>query len=752
MLKLNKNIFFYENSYTESALKYLLILLLPFLLSCRTTRVAGFREAGKSADDAAASAGDAALEAAAESDMGGLEEEDFEEEFADSEEFEKQVAKDASDSDANEASEDLEQEFADSSQPGKETALLDTDDTAPADSGAVDSSASADMGTASPGKSSPDDTVVSDTDSSAGGLSVIKNIRYSAGENKIYIEGEGALSYQSRENTAENQIVIEIPNAILADSLKWPFIMKDFDTNMAFLKADQKDNNVVRVVIQMRGNAGFPSVAVAESGMALVVGGTALAGGASGADGAYGTGGGGESQDMSAYAEPTGIKDTVLPAKTLEDFFLKPPEYTGRPISIHLKDVDIRDVLYFISEGTGLNMVISEGVSGKISLKLRKVPWDQALLIVLKTRKLGYVREGNVIRIMTLATLKQNHQELKEMIASQKILEPLQVKVIPVVYAEADQLEPQAKIFLTKDRGKTLVDKNTNSIILTDTKQVIKQVESLIKHLDRSPTQVMIEAKIVEARKSFVRNLGIGWLFTGEPLNFNPGGNSRLALNLTGGIDAFPTLRSATGGGRTVKTRNLAISFAPVGRLEAVLDLSEANNSAHVISSPRIMVLNGEEATITQSTETIDISTQQAANTGVGVGTSAQRNPVVLQLKVKPKITSLGSVFMRIEMKRDFPGAIVDAGTRARPVNTRSASTKVLVSNGQTIVIGGIYQADETRFDEGLPILKNIPLLSWLFNTFNSDRAKNELLLFLTPRVMTIKSAGAASTTISQTM
>ena len=410
--------------------------------------------------------------------------------------------------------------------------------------------------------------------------------------------------------------------------------------------------------------------------------------------------------------------------------------------------MDIREVLYFISEGTGLNMVISEGVTGKISVKLRQVPWDQVLLTVLKAKKLGYLREGNVIRIMTLASLRQHQREIQEMIASQKILDPLQVKVIPVVYAEADQLEKQVGVFLTEKRGRTVVDRHTNSIIVTDTERVISKVEALIKNLDRSPTQVMIEAKIVEARKSFVRNLGIGWLFTGEPLNINPGNNSRLALNITGGIDAFPTLRSITGGGRTVKTRNLAISFAPIGRLEAVLDLSEANGTAHVISSPRIMVLNGEEATITQSTETIDIATQAAGTTGQTVGTSAQRSPVVLQLKVQPKITALGSVFMQIEMKRDFPGPIVDQGTKARPVNTRAASTKVLVDNGQTIVIGGIYQKDETRFDEGLPVLKNIPILGWLFNTFSSDISRNELLLFLTPRVMRLNSTN--SQTISQ--
>ncbi len=703
------------------------------LVSCRTTQLAdsdleekNFFEGTDSNVADAVGMDDVqetdTVEADDDGEAGDFANEDLEEEFTDSEEFEKEAEKDIVSSEENQEG-DLEKEFAEGESEREESAATTADD---------DSNVQA-MET---GEGVSEDE--SSTKVYSAKLSVIQNIRYQANENKIYIEGQGALSYQSRENISENQIVIEIPNTILADHLKWPFIMKDFDTQMAFLKADQKENNVVRVVIQMRESAGFPSITVAESG-ALVIAAPAV-------DSVADIGSDVVSTDSSLQQTSTDVPiDTdsfkpILPAKSLEEFFLETPKFKGQPISVHLRDVDIREVLYFISEGTGLNMVISEGVTGTISVKLRQVPWDQVLLTVLKAKKLGYLREGNVIRIMTLASLRQHQIEIQEMIASQKILDPLQVKVIPVVYAEADQLEKQVGVFLTEKRGKTVVDKYTNSIIITDTERVIRKVEHLIKNLDRSPTQVMIEAKIVEARKSFVRNLGIGWLFTGEPLNINPGNNSRLALNITGGIDSFPTLRSITGGGRTVKTRNLAISFAPIGRLEAVLDLSEANGTAHVISSPRIMVLNGEEATITQSTETIDIATQAAGVTGQTVGTSAQRSPVVLQLKVQPKITALGSVFMQIEMKRDFPGPIVDQGTKARPVNTRSASTKVLVDNGQTIVIGGIYQKDETRFDEGLPVLKNIPILKWLFNTFNSDTSRNELLLFLTPRVMRLNS------------
>ncbi len=674
---------------------------------------------------------------------------DLEDEFTDSEELEEEL--EASSTDDSNSEELSDSEIADAE--GTDTAG-DTADTA--DTTDQSSEEGIDLAdddtesttTASDESSKADESTLEDSTDDIAPPTMIRNIRYQAGENKIYIEGEGTLSYQSRENIAENQLVVEIPNAILADNLKWPFIMKDFDTQMAFLQADQKENNTVRVVVQVRKNASLPSVTVAESG-ALVISHNLVAsatGGDTGEAGGIGIG------DDGSTGGTDGTQ-AVLPAKTLEEFFLKTPKFQGRPISVHLQNVDIQDVLHFISDGTGLNMVVAEDVSGKITVKLRQVPWDQVLVTILKSKKLGYLREGNVIRIMTLSSLKEHQKEIQDMVRNQRVLEPMQVKVIPVVYAEAEQFKQQVDLFLSKNDkgeilGKSLVDQNTNSIIITDTQKVIKRVETLIKKLDHSPLQVMIEAKIVEARKTFTRNLGIGWKFRGTPLNLNIGGSSRLALNIQGGIDAFPTLFGQSRG-RTVKTEGLQFSFAPVGTLDTVLDLSEAQNIVRVLSSPRVMVLNGEQATIRQSSETIDIATTSSGNTGQAVGTQARRNPIVMELKVKPKITVVGTVFMEITMQRDFPGSVADPGTGARPVNSRTASTKVLVNNGQTLVIGGIYQKDQTRGDEGVPLLKRIPIIKWLFNRFTSGETMNELLLFLTPHVMDFKSAQAQAHVVS---
>ncbi|MDE0119207.1 MAG: type IV pilus secretin PilQ [Bdellovibrionales bacterium] len=662
-----------------------------------------------------------------------VDEEDLESEFADSEDFEQEMADSAfpSEEEPEESKEEVtEQETLEASPPDEEDM---EEETIAADTKEEEADIAATEITEEPEEDITDDMDSTEPTESSTSVAVINNIRYEAGENKVYVDGTGSFSYQSRENKANNQFIIEIPEAVLSDSLQErPFVMKDFSTQMALLQADQKDSDTVRIIVQMRENASMPSVHVSDTGSLVI------SSGASGMmvgqtkEGLSGPSQSGLSPSSGAdsYGDSNG---QVLPAKSLEEFFLNTPQFTGRPISIHLKDVEVRDVLYFISEGTGLNMVLSEDVRGKISIKLRNVPWDQALVTVMKAKKLGYVREGNVIMIMSLDALKRDYEAIQKMISDQKILDPLKVKVIPVVYKKAGDMQKLMEGLVTKDRGKVIVDQHSNSLIVTDTVRAIESMETMIKNLDKSPTQVMIEAKVIEARERFVRNLGISWNFDGTPLSVTPD-NPQLNLDVDGGLEVFP---GGVSTGRTAST-GLRVSFAPVGDLDFTLGLSEAEDLINVISAPRIMVLNGETAKITQKTEDIDLvtSTQQ----GAGTQTSPQRVSADLEFEVAPQITALGSIFMDIKMKREFFGP-PEAQSGSRPVNAREAETKVLVNNGQTIVIGGIYQHDETKSDEGFPILRHVPILKWLFSRFTKDEQRNELLLFLTPRIMDFKNA-----------
>ncbi len=555
---------------------------------------------------------------------------------------------------------------------------------------------------------------------------VINSIRYDDSENKVYIEGTDSLSYQIRENASTNQIIIEIPNAVLADNLKWPFVMKDFNTQIGMLQADQKDSNIVRVVVQMREGAMAPSIDISDSGALVIASSrTELDGEASAMsgdtlDGAAGAGAG---------------RGMVLPAKSFEEFFTSDSKFSGQPISIHLKNVGIRDVLYFISEETGLNMVISDDVTGSISIKLRNVPWDQALVTIMKTKKLGYLREGNVIRIMTLNALKSYQQEIDTM--KTQSVKPMEVKVIPIVYTKASEIVPSLKPFLTPTRGQALVDNRSNAIIVTDTAKVLERIQDLIKYMDIPPKQVMIEAKIVEARESFVRNLGLNWNVGLENFEKNSVfGQPNWDLNLNGNLSIFP---AAASGGSRVTERTMVypfnIAFTPVGLLDAVISIAETDGVANVISSPRVLVLSGKRATISQRTQNIDVVTQQSSDTGQTLGQSPQKTPVVLTFTVTPEVTAIGSVFMDINMQRDFVGNR-DIASGSRPINSRQAATSVLAKNGQTIVIGGIYQSDKTQFKEGIPFLRHIPILKWFFSQRITDENRNELLLFVTPRVL----------------
>ncbi len=676
-----------------------------------------------------------------ESDSGEFaDSEDLEDEFADSEDFEKEMADEAFPSDDSQAETDEETTEKDSISAESEESQTVKEESDATDSTAENATEEEDMLTSEDDMEIDEDEKVA-SDSASGIGVVVSSIRYEASENKIYIDGTGSLSYQSRENRENNQFIIEIPGAVLSESLQErPFVMKDFHTDMALLQADQKDSNTVRIVLQMRENAGSPSVSVAEDTGSLII---SSQGGTGGTGISLQEGQGNEEDSFSMQgSSDQSISSEILPAKSLEEFLLHTPQFTGAPISIQLNDVDVREVLYFISEGTGLNMVLSDNIEGKISVKLKNIPWDQALVTVMKMKDLGYMREGNIIRIMKLEDLRKEQKDVQEMREKQKILEPLKVKVISLAYTEVADIEKQIKEMLTKDRGKSTSDQKSNSLIITDTARNIERIETMVKNLDKLPIQVMIEAKIVEARESFVRNLGVSWGFQGAPLNIVPGGNPNLALNISGGLDAFP------GGVGTTSTlitrgRGLRVSFAPVGDLDLALGLSEIENLIHVLSAPRIMVLNGEKAKISQQTEDIDIVTTQSDQT---TQTAPQRISAVLEFEVSPKVTAVGSIYMEINMRREFFGA-QQGPQGARPKNSRSAQTKVLVGNGRTIVIGGIYQKDEARTDEGIPILRHIPILNWLFSKFAKSEQRNELLLFLTPRIVDFTGGENATAT-----
>jgi type IV pilus assembly protein PilQ len=550
----------------------------------------------------------------------------------------------------------------------------------------------------------------------------ITNIGYMANNNggTVLIETSSPAQFSKRLNPENQQFVIEIIGGHLPDRLKRPYILKEFGGLFGAINAYQAaGSGSARIVIQLKGTKGVEPIVQQEGGQLLVMSPSAAT-----------------DVEEAAAPVPNGMsarKEKSLSATNIDEFLQGNQKFYGSEISIQTKDADVRDVLDFIADQSGANMIISDDVQGKISIKLRRVPWDQALMTVMKAKRLGYVRQGEVLRIASLAELKNESESARQIVESQKSLEPLKIKIIPVNYANMDELVANLTKLVTKGRGTVAQDRQSSSLIITDTEDVLERLNALVKDLDVPTPQVMIEGKIIEATNQFQQNIGINWSLGGTPTQIsNAGGVSGSPINLTPHLSVQPldsTTASAAPFALNVNIGTLNV----IGNINALLSLQELDSYAKVLSSPRVVTMNRQAAKISQTTENLTLTN---TITGTTITQTVTRTPVKLELTVTPQITADGSVIMDITVQRDFLGAVVSQQTGAAPINSRQAATKILVRSGQTAVIGGIYVNDNTVADSGVPMLKDVPVLGWLFKTRNTQIDKNELLMFLTPRIL----------------
>lgn len=571
----------------------------------------------------------------------------------------------------------------------------------------------------------------------------IKDIKYLSQINggAIGIELSKEATYKIRKGKDDKQNILEIPNTVLPDRFKRPYITKEFEGPFVSFEAYQAaSSSTTRVLIQQRvgGDPAIrmsgkiiyissPDRPIQDEQMSVVSKAQAV--------------------EESALALPTETKDiempvdegNVLKSKSLYEYLTSNNRFYGKKISLEVRGADVRDVLNFLAENSGLNMIVDDQVTGKVTMKLNKIPWDQALLLVLQSRRLGYLRQGNVLRIAPLASLKEEAEEASTILESRKKLEDLIVKIVLVSYGSAKDLAPQLKPFLTS-RGSAVADPRTSAIILTDVASNLEKVEKLIKSLDTPPPQVLIEGKIVEASDTFTREIGLNWNFSGV--------QTAIANNNTGGITTIqPSLNiTPTQPATPAMTANLNISQANFfGEVSATLAMYELDQKIKILSSPRIATLHNVQSEITQNQQ---VPYAQPAQTGTQPGavpappTYAFKD-VKLSLKVTPQVTSDESVLLDLEINRDLLGVVVSG--QPPQVNSRQAKTKVLVKNGQTAVIGGIYQNDSSSAVTGIPLLKDLPVLGWLFKSSKDQNIRNELLIFLTPRIL----AGPITSTIN---
>ena len=425
--------------------------------------------------------------------------------------------------------------------------------------------------------------------------------------------------------------------------------------------------------------------------------------------------------------------------------------YTGRRINIDLKDVDIHNVLRLLADTGHVNIVTADDVGGTITIRMNNVPWDQVLDVVLQAKGLGMVRQGNIIRVAPLAQL-QKERELK--IAAQKQeyeLTPLETHLIPISYAQAHELQARAKELLSP-RGSIAVDERTNVLIARDIPGNLANIEELIRSLDTPTAQVLVEARIVEATSKYQRDVGIQW---GGDATF-----SAATGNPTG--IAFPNSVAVSGGNydnntptaglspftRNIATPNFAVNLpaavgtgsggaigVSLGSIDNAFNLAlrlsalESSGLVRIVSAPKVMVLDNREARINQGT-----LIPFAQVSALGVQTTFQE--AKLQLLVKPHVTADGSVSMHVKLNRDEPD-FTQTSPRGDPtILKREAETDLLVMDGHTAVIGGIYTRNTGRNLDQIPLLGDIPILGLLFQRRRAADARGELLIFITPRIV----------------
>jgi type IV pilus secretin PilQ/predicted competence protein len=431
----------------------------------------------------------------------------------------------------------------------------------------------------------------------------------------------------------------------------------------------------------------------------------------------------------------TGEGDNV--DESIAKFLDEGPQYSGRLISLDLQDTDIDNALRIIAEVSNLNIIASEEVSGKVTLRLNDVPWDQALDVILKTNGLDKVQEGSVVRIAPFEKLRLEREGLRQAQQAAEELEPLSVKYFRVSYAKASELKPLLDKVIS-ERGQVVFDERSNQVIIRDIQRGLRNSAQMIKKLDLRTPQVLLETQIVEARRNFLRNLGsqTGFRYVQAPEIGNGTGyvfpnsvdiGGVVSNGIASGANPISFLFGSADGSRT---------------LTEVLTAEEQEGRVKVVSKPAVATLNNKAATI-KSTVAIRIripqggnvvSTGQTGNLNGGAQSATEKVETGIILEVTPQASPDYYVFLDIKAKSSTLGPPYVDGIPSEI--ERATNSSVLVSSGQTFAMGGVYKLSESGSNNGLPWFKDIPVLGTFFRTTGIDDFEEEILFFITPRIV----------------
>ncbi len=417
-------------------------------------------------------------------------------------------------------------------------------------------------------------------------------------------------------------------------------------------------------------------------------------------------------------------------------------KFSGDIISLKIKDSDLKDVVLYLAEFAGLNVIFDPDVRGTVTVNLQDVPWDQALEMILKQYKMGKTIEGNILRIAPIAVLTREEEDQRKLKESKELAGPVMVKTITLSYSKAKDV---ANLLRSKisSRGEIIVDDRTNTLLISEVRDKLELLEKLIGVVDTPTPQVSIEARVVEASATFVRNLGIQWGFNAEASQYYGNATNLQFPNsvlVNGAIIPQGTVTKGIGGplgGYAVNlpapSFNSAIGFSFANvldsfRVDIALSALETGGDGKIISRPSVVTQNNQQAEIIQGRQ---IPVQTVANFTV---TTRYVN-AALELRATPQITAEGTIIMTIEIQNnaaDFANLV----NGIPPITMQSAKTTVMVPDGGTTVIGGIYRTEDSVTRERVPFLHQIPILGSIFKNFARTKTSRELLIFITPRII----------------
>jgi type IV pilus assembly protein PilQ len=526
---------------------------------------------------------------------------------------------------------------------------------------------------------------------------------------KVVIKGNGSIA--PNVFPLDNRIVIDVPDVVMSAQIP--------TTVISPLKGIRSGKHMdkIRLVLDLKEKTNFDVAAIGDS-IVIALQRTEKEPPA-------------PAPAMPPIAQKPEEKKQVAEAKEPEA--LGEGKYTGKKISLDFQDADITPIFRLLSDISGYNIVVNPEVKGKITMKLINVPWDQALDIMLKTFSLGKTIEGNILRVAPYTVLAKESEEAAKAKEAEAKAEPLETKIFPISYADVSVVDKAIKDSkILTPRGSISVDKRTSSMVIKDIEGVFPQIENILATLDKPTPQVMIEARIVEIDTNSERELGIQWGLNYKAPNTLSalGGSSGLGRGTFTGdnflVDFPAGIAPNVGSGINFGILNANRTLG----LDLQLSAVEKTGNGKVISNPRIMTVDNGQAKILQG-KSVPIKKLTTEGT-----ISTEYKDVTIELNVTPHIAPDNTIVMAIEIKKEDIDPTRPSVEGAPATDKKEAKTNVIIMNGETVVIGGMYKINTSDSESGVPGLMKIPILGWLFKTEKTSVTTTELLVFITPRIV----------------